>query len=220
MDYEADLTRLEAQLEGLETSIGGLEGVTGAFRRELDGVEGSMKDAGREATGMSRSVSGAFRRAFEGVVLDGKRVSDVLGSLGRSLSGSVLDQAMKPVQASIGNAVGGGIQALLGGMMPFAQGGAISGGRVTAFARGGVVDGPTTFPMRGGSGLMGEAGPEAIMPLSRGADGKLGVRSSGGTNQVSVTMNVTTPDAESFRKSQSQIAADLTRAIQRGRRNL
>src|SRR5690606_1673845 len=54
------------------------------------------------------------------------------------------------------------------------------GGRVIPFAKGGVVDGPTLFPMFGDKvGLMGEAGPEAIMPLKRGPDGKLGVVAQG-----------------------------------------
>ena len=70
------------------------------------------------------------------------------------------------------------MQSILGGILPFAKGAAFGAGRVAAFARGGVVDGPTHFPMRGGVGLMGEAGPEAIMPLARGADGGLGVRAA------------------------------------------
>ena len=65
--------------------------------------------------------------------------------------------------------------------MGFADGGVFSGGRVEAYADGGVVGGPTMFPMAGGkTGLMGEAGPEAIMPLKRGANGKLGVQMEGG----------------------------------------
>jgi phage-related minor tail protein len=67
---------------------------------------------------------------------------------------------------------------------------------------------------------MGEAGPEAIVPLARGADGRLGIRSGGGGGAVHVTMNISTPDAEGFRRSQSQVAAEMSRAIQRGRRNL
>lgn len=85
------------------------------------------------------------------------------------------------------------------------------------FANGGVVSGPTTFPMRGGTGLMGEAGPEAIMPLSRGADGKLGVRMQG-QSATTVVMNISTPDVEGFRRSQSQIAAQMGRALGRGQR--
>ena len=68
------------------------------------------------------------------------------------------------------------------GFFGFADGGAFSGGsQVQAYANGGVVNGPTTFGMSGGkTGLMGEAGPEAIMPLKRGSNGKLGVQMEGG----------------------------------------
>jgi phage-related minor tail protein len=53
------------------------------------------------------------------------------------------------------------------------------------FANGGVVDSPTAFGYGGGrTGIMGEAGSEAILPLSRGSDGKLGVTGSG------VTVNI------------------------------
>jgi phage-related minor tail protein len=70
----------------------------------------------------------------------------------------------------------------------FADGGAFSGGsQVKAFANGGIVGSPTYFPMSGGqTGLMGEAGPEAIMPLKRGANGKLGVEVQGGSGGVTV----------------------------------
>jgi phage-related minor tail protein len=219
-DFESDIGRLEAQFAGLESSLGGLEGVTAAFRREIDGVGGGLKDAGREAAGMSRTISGSLRRAFEGMVFDGKKLSDAMVDLGRSLSGAVLNQALAPVQNTLGSTLGTGLQAMIGGMMPFGMGAAFSSGRVAAFARGGVVDGPTHFPMRGGVGLMGEAGPEAILPLARGSDGKLGIRSGGGGGGVNVTMNISTPDVAGFQRSQSQIAAEMNRAIQRGRRNL
>jgi phage-related minor tail protein len=67
---------------------------------------------------------------------------------------------------------------------------------------------------------MGEAGPEAVMPLTRGPDGKLGIRSQGGGSApITVVMNISTPDAQSFRKSQSQVAAEMNRALSRGQRN-
>ena len=86
----------------------------------------------------------------------------------------MLNQALAPVQE---RRLGGtGCSRCSAGILPFAKGAAFGAGRVAAFARGGVVDGPTQFPMRGGVGLMGEAGPEAIVPLARGADGRLGIR--------------------------------------------
>ena len=69
----------------------------------------------------------------------------------------------------------------------FADGGVFSNGNVVPFANGGVMGGPTVFPMAGGkTGLMGEAGPEAIMPLKRGKDGKLGVSVDGQSDTVVV----------------------------------
>ena len=109
----------------------------------------------------------------------------------------------------------------MSGLLPFAKGGSFAQGRVLPFAAGGVVTGPTSFAMRGGQrGLMGEAGPEAIMPLTRGADGRLGVRNSGGGGQpASVVMHVSTPDVQGFQRSQSQISAELARLLTRGQRN-
>ncbi len=68
----------------------------------------------------------------------------------------------------------------------FADGGAFTSGGVQAFAKGGtftnsIVDSPTMFKFAKGAGVMGEAGPEAIMPLRRGSDGSLGVVASGGS---------------------------------------
>lgn len=71
------------------------------------------------------------------------------------------------------------------GIQANAKGNAFSGGNVIPFARGGVVNGPTLFPMAKGMGLMGEAGPEAVMPLGRNSKGELGVKGGG----VNVTIN-------------------------------
>ena len=66
---------------------------------------------------------------------------------------------------------------------------------------------------------MGEAGPEAILPLQRGPDGALGVAAGTGGG-ASIVFNVTANDAASFMRSEGQIAAMLTRAVGRGQRGL
>lgn len=66
----------------------------------------------------------------------------------------------------------------LGSGVQAAHGKVFQNGDVTAFASGGVVSSPTFFPMRRGTGLMGEKGPEAIVPLKRTASGDLGVRAT------------------------------------------
>ena len=74
--------------------------------------------------------------------------------------------------------------------LTFANGGVFAQNGIQKFARGGIVDKPTLFPFAKGTGLMGEAGPEAIMPLRRGRDGRLGVEAAGGGGGVNVTVNV------------------------------
>ena len=97
----------------------------------------------------------------------------------------------------------------------------MKGGLPVPFASGGVIASPMTFPLDGGrTGLAGERGAEAIMPLSRGPDGRLGVRAVGSGGGRAIVINVTTPDAESFRRSETQVASMLARAVQLGQRNL
>jgi lambda family phage tail tape measure protein len=67
---------------------------------------------------------------------------------------------------------------------PSANGNAFGANGIIPFAKGGIVNSPTLFPFAKGIGLMGEAGPEAILPLSRGPGGKLGVMASGGGGDV------------------------------------
>ncbi len=147
------------------------------------------------------------------------KLSDALRTVANSMIDAAWKAAVKPVSSHIGGMIAQGASAVFGSYSPFADGGSFSQGRVMPFANGGVVNGPVTFPMRGGMGLMGEAGPEAIMPLARGPDGKLGVRGGGGGGSVNVVMNVHTPDVQGFQRSQSQIAAQMSRVLGRGARN-
>jgi phage-related minor tail protein len=210
---------LEAQLMELEAGLAGAASMTAAFQAELRGMQDTMLYTGREVDSMSRAMGGGLRRAFDGVVFDGMRLSDALRGVARSMVDTAYNTAMRPVQNALGSVLANGINGLVSGILPFQKGGAISQGRVMPFARGGVVQGPTQFPMRGGMGLMGEAGPEAIMPLRRGADGRLGVAAAGGGAPVQVVMNITTPDVQGFARSQTQIAAQMGRVLSRGQRN-
>ncbi len=163
------------------------------------------KEGQKFANGFERDLSGALRA----VIIRGENLSDVMRNLALSIADKSLDAAISPLLSMASTA--------FSGFMPFANGGVVSQGRVQAFAKGGVVGAPMMFPMKGGAGLMGEAGAEAIMPLKRGADGRLGVAAER-SNHVQVNMHVSTPDVSGFYKSRSQISSQLERAISRTRR--
>ncbi|MBC2835847.1 phage tail tape measure protein [Paragemmobacter straminiformis] len=215
----AEIDTLADQIAALETRMGAAAGMTAAFDAEVARMGETLVFTGREVNTLSAGLAGGLRRAFDGVMFDGLRLSDALRQVAQSMVTSVYGIAIKPVQNALGSALAEGVAGALGGALGFAKGGAFSQGRVMPFAKGGVVAQPTGFAMRGGRGLMGEAGPEAIMPLARGPDGRLGVQAGGGGRPVTVVMNIATPDVQGFQRSQSQIAAQAARALARGQRN-
>lgn len=218
MDEIENLEALEDQAEALNRTLGVTADVTAGFEGELRRIRAAMSEAGKDVATLERGLSRGLRRAFDGVVFDGMKLSDALGTVARSMMNTAYSAAVRPVTRHFGGMIAEGLGSAVQGMLPFANGAPFSQGRVVPFANGGVVRGPVAFPMRGSTGLMGEAGPEAIMPLSRGMDGRLGVRAEGGSG-VTVVMNVTTPDVQGFRRSESQIAAQMSRALSRGQRN-
>lgn len=171
-------------------------------------------------TKAAQTFGKSITSAFASGVVEGKRFEDVLRSIGTSLSQTLLKSALKPLQSTISSWLGSGMNSLAG----LFSGGMGGGGSspVSFFADGGVVAAPSYFAMGRGLGVMGERGAEAIMPLSRGPDGKLGVRAAGGSERrpVSVTVQVSTPDADSFRRSEAQVSAAIARAVARGNRAL
>lgn len=210
---------LETQISALEQTLGGAGAMAAAFEGELKQMQATIAHTGREVNVLSGGISRGLRRAFDGLLLDGLKLSDALKGVAQSMVEAAYGAAIKPVAGHFGGLLAAGVEGLVNGFLPFAKGGSFVQGRVMPFAHGGIVSAPTAFPMRGGTGLMGEAGPEAIMPLARGSDGRLGVRMAGGGGQVTVVMNITTPDVQGFQRSQSQIAARMGRALGQGQRN-
>lgn len=209
------LDDLDVTVDALAQSLGSASSLAAGFDSELQRIHQTFAATGNQARSLSTTLSGGLRKAIDGVILDGMNFSEALNVIGQSMINAAYGAAVKPVTDQFGSLLGG----VMNSLFPFKKGGAFSQGRVTPFANGGIVGGPTHFPMRGGLGLMGEAGPEAIMPLARGANGKLGVQASGGARPVNVVMNIQTPDVQGFSRSQSQIAAQMGRVLARGNRN-
>jgi hypothetical protein len=196
-------------------------------------------DTRRAADTMGRSLSDAFGKG----IAHGQRFKDVLGDVKKSMADLGGKSLLKPIELSASNfmkafkgewskifqTIGESLAGMFSGLPGGASLGALTsgltsvlgqkGGSLLGFAKGGVVNAPSYFPLGRDLGVAGEAGPEAILPLARGADGRLGVRSDGG-RPVSVVVHVSTPDADSFRRSEAQVSAALARAVARGQRAL
>lgn len=140
-------------------------------------------------------------------LIDGsKSVEEAFRSMLRAILAEIAQQAIVEPIAS-------GITSFLFS----ANGNAFSGGRVMPFANGGVVGGPTMFPMAGGrTGIMGEAGPEAIMPLKRTRGGKLGVAVEGGGSVViNQSFNFSANGDESVKRIIAEEAPRIANLTQR-----
>lgn len=105
-----------------------------------------------------------------------------------------------------------GAQAEIAAAGGMSRGGVLSRGRVVPYASGGVVDRPTFFPMANGAGLMGEAGPEAIMPLKRLPGGRLGVEAQPAGN---LTISVPVTVAQKNNRMASELRTEIEDTVQR-----
>jgi phage-related minor tail protein len=193
-------------------------GDTGEFPRTTDKVRKRTDLLGVSAT----QFANAMTKAFNDAILGGKKFDDVLKQLALRLSGMALSSALKPLFKSVFGDLGKVLKP------DFGRDGGPGGppdilhlfGGVQPFAAGGVIGAPSYFPLASaGLGLAGEAGPEAILPLTRGGDGRLGV-SFAGTPPAHVTVQIVSPDPASFRRSEAYLTGQIARAVARGQRNL
>lgn len=152
---------------------------------QIKEVDGALVDEmGKDWDNLSKNISSALGSTLVSALQGGQSALQAFSSVAVSLLQKVLDKMLEmaiitPILNSLTGGVGG---SLFGGFRGlFANGAAFNKGNVVPFAKGGVVSKPTIFPMaNGGTGLMGEAGAEAVMPLRRMSNGRLGVEASGG----------------------------------------
>ncbi len=177
----------------------------------LDQLTLRTRDLEFGANGFARAMTSAFSRA----AVDGKQFDDVLKSLALRMSDLSLKMALRPLTKFLAT----GIESLFKGLVDTGGGGATTA--VAKFATGGVIATPSYFPLGRGMGLAGEAGPEAILPLARAADGSLGVAAaSGAAAAPTINISIATPDAASFRRSEAYVTGLVARAVARGQRSL
>lgn len=207
---DANAARMQEAVEGglqdvFKVLLRDIRDVGDAFDAFADRVISRIQDIAAEQ--LADALMGPFRNAAGGGGFN------LLGSIGSALFGAFTG-VPQPGSADF-----------VGPLLPSAKGNAFDRvGRVQipvhAFARGGIVDGVTPFRYSGGLGVMGEQGPEAIVPLARDSQGRLGVRGGGSERPIAVNINISTPDAESFKRSTNQVAIQVGRGIARATRRL
>lgn len=201
-----------AALEDQDTALGGLRSGISSYLESIGTLGENISNItanalkGLEDAIVSLTTTGEF--SFRQFALS--VVEELTRMVTRML---IIAPLLQFIQSLIpGGGFGGGLsgagalKTVIPGFNLNAMGNVYAANGVVPFAMGGVVTRPTLFPFAKGTGLMGEAGPEAIIPLKRGADGRLGVSGGGSTN---VVVNV---DA-----SGSQVQGDSTRGEQLGR---
>lgn len=158
------------------------------------------------------AITGAFDSAADAITefvlkgeMDMNRFTQSI--LAQFLKIAIQSAVIQPIAASLFGGAGAGAGGSAG-TVASARGNAFIGGQVEAFAKGGVVSSPTYFPMAGSkTGLMGEAGDEAIMPLTRDAKGRLGVSAEGGGN-VNINFQLINQSSQELSSSQQQAFYD------------
>ena len=156
----------DAQIKTSETRLRELAKEMAAMEERSRVVD----EARQQQEDLANHISGAMENAFMSIVDGTMTVKDAF----RAMAADIIRELYRVLVVKR-------LVSAATSFFGFADGGAFQGGsQIQAYADGGVVGGPTFFPMAGGkTGLMGEAGPEAIMPLKRGKDGKLGVSVDG-----------------------------------------
>jgi hypothetical protein len=236
----ADNARTTAAAQ-VQTPQEKIEERIGALKKEL----ADLTNVGNIAITVADGIGTAFGDSFKGIISGSMTAKEALASFFTSVADMFLDMAAqiiaKMITMAILNAVlgvlpgaGGGLGTAVipevgaigqGSSIFAAANGATFSNGIATFARGGaftnsIVGSPTMFKFADGgamrTGLMGEAGPEAIMPLTRGPGGQLGVSNFGGGGDVNVVVNVDAKGSsvEGNEQGANQLGRVISAAVQ------
>lgn len=183
---------------------------SGVTNAELQSMQMLLDQIDLSATRMATSLSKGFGAAIN----SGKSFNETLSIIGQSLARIAIQDGVKLATQTLTHQ--------LAGLFAETPGSAtLNTAQINRNADGGIIASPTYFSSGGAIGLMGERGAEAIMPLARGADGRLGVIAQRhAASPVAVTVNISATDFDSFRRSEAQLTGALARAVARGQRFL
>ncbi|MCO3565810.1 phage tail tape measure protein [Pseudomonas aeruginosa] len=245
-EYEKRLAALRKAHQDLrDTVVSNYDQMTAAQSDWSNGASGAWNDYLESARNVAGQTHDLFTNAFRGMedsivnfAMTGKLsfsdfAKSILADMARIATRAAASQALSSLFGGFfggGNAAAqSGVDNLVSNSGLFANGGAFAGG-VQMFATGGaftnsVVSTPTAFGMSGGRlGVMGEAGPEAVMPLTRTSSGALGVRAmGGGGSQINVEVNIASDGSANVSSSQpglDQFGRDIGTFVEQKYRQL
>ncbi|HEJ1856718.1 TPA: phage tail tape measure protein [Pseudomonas aeruginosa] len=245
-EYEKRLAALRKAHQDLrDTVVSNYDQMTAAQSDWSNGASGAWNDYLESARNVAGQTHDLFTNAFRAMedavatfATTGKLsfsdfTKSILADMARIATRAAASQALSSLFGGFfggGNAAAqSGVDNLVSNSGLFANGGAFAGG-VQMFATGGaftnsVVSTPTAFGMSGGRmGVMGEAGPEAVMPLTRTSSGALGVRAmGGGGSQINVEVNIASDGSANVSSSQpglDQFGRDIGTFVEQKYRQL
>ncbi|MCS9499840.1 phage tail tape measure protein [Pseudomonas aeruginosa] len=245
-EYEKRLAALRKAHQDLrDTVVSNYDQMTAAQSDWSNGASGAWNDYLESARNVAGQTHDLFTNAFRAMedavatfATTGKLsfsdfTKSILADMARIATRAAASQALSSLFGGFfggGNAAAQlGVDNLVSNSGLFANGGAFAGG-VQMFATGGVftnsvVSTPTAFGMSGGRmGVMGEAGPEAVMPLTRTSSGALGVRAmGGGGSQINVEVNIASDGSANVSSSQpglDQFGRDIGTFVEQKYRQL
>lgn len=211
VDYEKQLISINDKYDKMLEKLGALKNSEGVFDGIKKGAEDTVKSIGTVAEQVAGVTTKAFSHLEDNLVDFVKKGKFEFRQFAQAIMDDITRMVIrmsiiKPLAGAIVGGFGGGASAGETSaynspntqQMMAAKGAAFSGGNVIPFASGGIIGSPTAFGMSGGrTGIMGEDGPEAIMPLSRGPNGKLGI--TGSAAVVNVINNSDSSETETKR---------------------
>ncbi len=186
------------------------------FKEEFKKIAESAMDLNSQIGELAVNSINKLADGFVELAMTGKAS---FGELARSILADLQRMILKALFFKTLFAVAPGLEKFLGfekgGVVEKnAKGNVFAQNKVVPYKIGGIVDRPTIFPMANGAGLMGEAGPEAIMPLKRGRNGKLGVESSGGIGNINVNVDASGSNVQSDSTQSAELGKMLGMAVQ------
>lgn len=175
------------------TELAAKQLLTNLGKAALDAAISGMEELGSVVADIALNGDKAGKSFEDAMLAIGESILRALPNLflqaGLQVIGINLPLGLALIAAAGISAFGVGMVDEVKSQTPNAQGNIFDNGNIIPYSRGDIVDRPTYFPMRNGStGLMGEKGIEAIMPVKRMSDGNLGVEASGSATRVNVTV--------------------------------